>query len=354
MPGSTWEKILPGGYARECTRLHELTTDVRAPVLVVHLTSEETLMQDGPPAGSTTTSALLERQEHPNRPAPRLRAAESLVELFAWSDNWNQQAEIRELERQEAYERESLRRAHERQVRRSRLLLAGITVGCTLVLLGLWWGPVLFLTITGAVVLAFVVAFRRPAGRSWPRSSPSPSEKEKLVVSRNAERLRSAQHRADQIVQNYTSYLFDATAIIRRPALDDLGVEQTRMFVQAYYDLTSVDWSGGVEDLERFERMISETETAWRTADQNATRVASSYLTLEEQKRLQRSEQLLQTALSEAATSPERRLAFERALVLLQGLVDLPTSAREALEQKIQHALESTPEFRDDAPRSDR
>lgn len=159
-----------------------------------------------------------------------------------------------------------------------------------------------------------------------------------------AERLESARVRARRVTTEYAEYLFDACAVVRRPALHDLEVPQTQRFVQAYNDLSGMDWEKNVSDVERFERLVSEAEIAWSAASQHATRVGASYFSLEEQKRLTQAEQLLRMALSEGSTVPERKLAYERALGLLQGLVVLHEQAILQITSRAGLAITSAPD----------
>lgn len=160
---------------------------------------------------------------------------------------------------------------------------------------------------------------------------------------RTQKRREAAQRRAEEVTHSYAQYLCDAVAVVRRPTLNDLGVPQTREFVQLYNDLQACGWESPEVDLAELERLVSQTEVAWQAAQQHATRIGCSDFSIEEQKRLRQAEQLLTLALSGGGTSHERKLAYERALVLLQGLVVLHEKAILELTSKAGLAIEARP-----------
>lgn len=168
-------------------------------------------------------------------------------------------------------------------------------------------------------------------------------QKEIVVPAPHQERLRTARKRADAVMDAYTTCLFDPLEAVRRPALFDLEVPQTQEFTLAYNNLTALSWEGDGVDLEHLEEVVSRAELFWDRARSHATRVTTSYFSLEEQKRLAQAEQLLKLALDESATGPERRLASERALALLQGIVVLHPSARQSITSSVGPALAASP-----------
>lgn len=199
----------------------------------------------------------------------------------------------------------------------------------------------------GGVVLGLGALVGLVCGGLWFFSSLA--EKKEL----RQERLRALQKRSESVRERseavtdaYSAYLFDVVRVVSLPALSDLEIHQTQEFIEAYQSMTGVSWDDtGLDDAElsRRELLVSQAEVSWQKALRFAERTRHTYFSLEEQKRLQNAQRLLAIALNTSSTEAERRLAYERAMKSLEGLVEITEPSRVALEQKVSLMISSTP-----------
>ena len=94
-------------------------------------------------------------------------------------------------------------------------------------------------------------------------------------------------------------------------------------------------------DIGAYSRAVREFEQAFEVAEAHARSLKRNSYSPAELKSLEKASALLSIAQDAVSTPPERRLAYQRLVREVQGLVLLPESATVALERRIQLELEA-------------
>ncbi|MFJ2819082.1 hypothetical protein [Streptomyces sp. NPDC087294] len=150
------------------------------------------------------------------------------------------------------------------------------------------------------------------------------------------ERRRAVEAEHDEVLDAYAAYLCDVLAVLDRPALDDVTVPQTVFLLHALDAAADARRGGG---LDLYRPAVSQLTTAWRAADEHARKTGLSHLPSQERATVTRARGLLEIALDGNGGEHERRAAYAKARVLLDGVLVLPREAVAAVETRTRPAL---------------
>ncbi|MEL5991152.1 hypothetical protein ACOKGD_00955 [Microbacterium phosphatis] len=146
------------------------------------------------------------------------------------------------------------------------------------------------------------------------------------------------------VTRRWLEYELDVAKLIAFPTMSDGREPLTAAFLRAKKAADALRPDAGAKlDQEAFTEYrdaVHDYEVAFDVAEQDARRVRDSGFSDEERKRLERAQQLLQTAVDQSATGAERQLAYKRVRAELDGLIALPPEAVEVLEKKVAPQIE--------------
>lgn len=149
---------------------------------------------------------------------------------------------------------------------------------------------------------------------------------------------RRAELLHDSVLKKWRAYELDLALMIDYPAMSDPRVDQTATMIQAMR--RAEDLRDGA-DIGAYSRAVREFEQAFEVAEAHARSLKRNSYSPAELKSLEKASALLSIAQDSVSTPPERRLAYQRLVREVQGLVLLPESATVALERRIQLELEA-------------
>jgi hypothetical protein len=202
---------------------------------------------------------------------------------------------------------------------------------------------------TGGVLLALLVlvALLLLARQGRRSRKDRLARKSAMASERAARAVRLERARADlaDVASAYAAYECDLLAVLKAPLLSDVTEPLTATFVTTLAAALASEPGDGASatELARFEACVGALTQAWRSAHAHATKVGLRSMSGEEAKTVKRARDLLNLALSPAASESERAVAYERALKLLEGLVTIPPAARAELEQHVRLAVLPAP-----------
>jgi hypothetical protein len=147
----------------------------------------------------------------------------------------------------------------------------------------------------------------------------------------------------DGVTHRWLDYELDVAKLIAFPSMSDGREPLTAGFLRAKKVADRLRPAEGTtptaDQLAEYRRAVAEFEVAFDLAEREARRVRDSQFTEEERKRLATASRLLAVAVDEAATPPERQLAYRRVREELDGLIALSDEAVEVLEKQVAQEL---------------
>jgi len=162
--------------------------------------------------------------------------------------------------------------------------------------------------------------------------------------------LRALQRTHHDIDERWFGYETSLSTLLDFPMMTDMREPLTVDFHKARRraDLTrplDPDTGGDADHadeiaLEVYRDAVHDYATAFEVAEAEARRRRRGDFTPIEQERLSKAQRLLSVAADSGATSAERRAAYQRARKELDGLLDIPAPAAQALERGIAGQLE--------------
>lgn len=151
----------------------------------------------------------------------------------------------------------------------------------------------------------------------------------------------TAEH--DDITARWLEYELDVAKVITYPAMSDGRQPLTAAFLRAKRTADALrphSATGLTQDqLGSYREAVVDYGVKFDMAEQDAQRLRDSTFTEQERRRLERAQQLLKTAVDDAATSAERQLAYKRVREELDGLIVLSPDAVTILEKKVGREL---------------
>ncbi|MFD4020617.1 MULTISPECIES: hypothetical protein [Bacteria] len=145
------------------------------------------------------------------------------------------------------------------------------------------------------------------------------------------ERRRAIEADHDAVREAYGRYAADVLAVLDRPALDDVTVPTTADFLHA---MDAAEDARRGDDLADYREAVSLLKTAWRAADEHATRSGVRHLPRQERAAISKARALLEQALDGAGGEHERHAAYVKARELLDGVLVIPRQAAAELESR--------------------
>jgi hypothetical protein len=198
--------------------------------------------------------------------------------------------------------------------------------------------------VVGAVVLPVLIVrgvrrsirdgqrHRHQLSRPYGPALPAPPRRPPV------DQWRLAKDRFTALRAEYAAYECDALAVLRLPALADVGVPSTARFVEAFAEAQALDVDGTPPQPHR-ERFVAAVELAcrsWQAAREAAERIRLSHLPEEERSTVERVVRLL-TKARDTDSDAERLVAYGKArseLARLErtGRIRLPRPAQAQLD----------------------
>jgi hypothetical protein len=216
-------------------------------------------------------------------------------------------------------------------------------MGLVLRLIELFW---LVLPIAGVIIAgarAWSAYEKRRAGTDKTGAETSTYIRNDDAHRREISRALDAHNATDK---RWLDYEIDVARLLDFPMMTDMREPMTVRFHQAKLradmrrpvaaDDLLADRGSQAEYLEAVQHYV----TAFDAAEREAMRRRRGDFSAEEQQRLARAQRLLRLASDKAATPEERRRAYDRARIELDGLIVLPATTRAGLEGGISGELE--------------
>ena len=155
-------------------------------------------------------------------------------------------------------------------------------------------------------------------------------------------------HSHDDITARWLDYELDVGKMIAFPAMSDGRQPLTAAFLRAKRVADGLRPPSPTtkltpEQLREYREAVADYEVAFDVAERDARRLKDSGFTDGERKRLDTAQQLLRTAVDEAATPAERQLAYRRVREELDGLLSISDEAIDVLEKRVALQLPRTP-----------
>jgi hypothetical protein len=150
------------------------------------------------------------------------------------------------------------------------------------------------------------------------------------------------------IQRRWLSYELDVGKLIDFPMMSDMREALTVDFHRAkrHADGLRPESNKELKDPDRFvpyRTAVHELALAFDVLEREARRRRTTTFSDTERESLRRAKQLIALAEDRGASSAERQSAYRRAMRELEGLIDVPDGAAEAMEQRIAGALGSAP-----------
>ncbi|GAY07837.1 DUF2786 domain-containing protein [Pseudonocardia sp. N23] len=156
---------------------------------------------------------------------------------------------------------------------------------------------------------------------------------------------QAAKSRFDALREHYAAFECDPMAVLRLPALCDVGVPSTARFVDAFAEAQALETDTRPPDSHaaQFVTAVERADRAWRAAIDAAERIRLSNLSPEERSTVERIVKLLTTA-RDSDNEAERLAAYAKARSELgrldrAGVIHLPRTAVAALESEARGQL---------------
>lgn len=205
---------------------------------------------------------------------------------------------------------------------------------------------IVLITAVLAIVLYFVwVAVVRPKARAAGAARAKAKAQAELEKTRRAERraamgrvFRSAVVLEDRVTSRWLAYEKDLELALRYPVMRDLRdplvqavvTAMTRARAARLEEIPELDVGQSPAE-HPYVVAVHDLDVAMRAAEQEARRVRQGRFAPEERRALNRAEQLLAIAKNDGASPHERRLAYQRLINTLEGILDVPDAARTQL-----------------------
>ena len=191
-----------------------------------------------------------------------------------------------------------------------------------------------------AAAKGIVPAYPQPApsGAASPEggAAASGAQDEDLSTRTRLQRLFEAH---DALTHRWLEYELDVAKLIAYPAMSDGRQPLTAAFLRAKKVADGLRPDSDRErvstaDLAAYRDAITDAEVAFDVAERDARRQSDRAFSEPERRRLDTAKRLLNVAIDEAATPAERRTAYERVRVELDGLIAVSDAAMERLAEK--------------------
>lgn len=193
-----------------------------------------------------------------------------------------------------------------------------------------------------ATVFLVVSAGRLLRQKPARRAIPTPAPASPPVVNAGWDLLDERRAAADK---RWLAYDKDLSLLLTHPVMRDFTDPLTRDVSDRMRlaDVAAHQERTGDPAASEYARAVALYESALNAAISHAQRIALTKFTPAEANKIRTAQKLLATALSGAAQPAERRLAYERVISVLDGLVKVPAPAAERIEKTVRAALPPTP-----------
>ncbi|WP_372412766.1 hypothetical protein [Streptomyces luteireticuli] len=156
---------------------------------------------------------------------------------------------------------------------------------------------------------------------------------------RERRRLDDLTARHDAVREAYGAFESNMLENLDRLALADVTVPQTARLIDALDAARDARMAARAGALTEFRRSVTALELAWAEADHYARKTGAGYLPENERRNIEQARLALALALDDAGNPHERRLAYERAVGLIEQVIPVPRHAVAVLEGQTRLAL---------------
>lgn len=142
-------------------------------------------------------------------------------------------------------------------------------------------------------------------------------------------RLKESLHR---IEADYSAYVDSISRLIHYPVMADMGEKAIRTFAK---NLRKAQATAEARNWDELEKTVDDAEDSFLIAESYARKTGISLLNDDEQGRLRKAGELMDTAINPFTTEEKRRTAFTECIRTLEGVIVLSDDAIKNLEDEI-------------------
>lgn len=153
-----------------------------------------------------------------------------------------------------------------------------------------------------------------------PKSKPKPISRDSVYTDLFAE-----------LKEKFDAYHSDVINLLRFPVMSDMTNEYTRAMVTS---MRKAERAMKLNDEAEIKETVLEFEECFLAAESNARRIASTLFSPEDKKKTETAINMFNKATDEASTEPEKKISLRRAFKELEGVMDVPETARIAIVAK--------------------
>lgn len=177
-------------------------------------------------------------------------------------------------------------------------------------------------------------------------SSTDPEAIAEADAASRSQRLERLMDTHDEVSRRWLDYELDTAKLIAFPTMSDGRDPHTSAFLRAKKVADglrpeSADARVDAETYAEYRDAVHDFEVSFDVAEQEARRVRDSGFTEAERQRLSRAQQMLNVAVDQSATAPERQTAYRRVREELDGLIVLSDAAEDELKHRVAGELEA-------------
>jgi hypothetical protein len=154
-----------------------------------------------------------------------------------------------------------------------------------------------------------------------------------------ARRRADLEKRHDAVLDAYAEIQINLLDHLDRIALNDVTVRQTADLIHALDAARDARIPTGVQGLDAYREAVTALELAWKIADRHARATGADYLSEPQRRKVRHAQAALALASDPRGHAPQRHLALQRAVHLLEHIVPVPREAVASLETRTRPAL---------------
>lgn len=134
-----------------------------------------------------------------------------------------------------------------------------------------------------------------------------------------------------ELKEKFDSYHNDVINLLRYPVMSDMTNDFTRSMVTS---MRRAERALKMDDELEIKETVLQFEECLIAAESNARKIASTVFSPEEKKKTEMAMQLFNKATDEGSPEPEKKTSLRRAFKELEGVMDVPESAKAAIVAK--------------------
>jgi hypothetical protein len=149
-----------------------------------------------------------------------------------------------------------------------------------------------------------------------------------------ARRRAHLEGRHEAVLDAYAEIQINLLDHLDRIALTDVTVRQTANLIHALDTARDARIPTGLQGLDAYREAVTNLELAWEIADRHARATGADYLSEPQRRKVRHARAALALASDPHGHGPQRHLALQRAVHLLEHIVPVPREAVASLEAR--------------------